>query len=816
MLYDFQIDIRESTIPNAGNGAFLTYLGARKLKKQAAIRSERLLKQHVIEGMAETEPMTAILPGGLGIGVTVTGQNLYRNDNNRYWSKIRSKFLSEHSQNDTVSSAFDENSVQCGIHQEVLKLRSEVEDGKRIGFLGIHSESDYVEANDVLFWSGPESMFEVGRYGPIRPEDRKTELNFSMKNFIYDFEPAEWSYDVDEKILGDCQLIDITDDATGEVHSEAKKHTPIYVNEIGHNTNLCANVRIMHKNDRSVYYYACIEKENAMKKGDCVELLVDYGKLYENVRERKGYGVANLYGNVGDDSDRGAKLQRNFAARQSIESEISKLSVVRLYYLAEFLMERIFPEINESIEDIFRHHVPSQLKSRFLVARRRLHWIGERLEQQLEKCFGSLQRVYFSSKFITSFQNIIHSFKWSSLPGVFSAIQDTASDIPNICAKDCILNEISEELLYKVSNIIPKPFDTKIWSQLGNLLIESVTKKIAIHMFCSSEMSIEERQAKLGRSVLDDAKRYSKLTTRCSTVLDGTATDGNFYDYFFDLLSFKSPQHKVNQKQFFYKRPNKKPRSIYDAKKIINFGTASALAEVQAYQDAVDVGFLEPHAIPGVLKNLIECEKSIVCKYPSSSPNSKIGRLPQFYWIARGAESIKKGTAIVNVEWYLMNQLLLVVHSLASNCVEWKASSQKMVPYSLERLCEVVGVEVNAAKKALSNGFILPECPEEVTITHQSPSSSVANQDKSSKRGALPVPSDEFPGWTVKQVPRQGSRHVDKYWYHPSLSEVTFRSRVGVTAVLTQAERLGVDLRTALESIPRDDSRKWCTGLKTS
>ncbi len=169
-LYDFQLDIRESTIPNAGNGAYLTFLGARKLTKQAATRSERLLKQHVIEDMTDLEPLTAKLPGGLGIGVTVTGRNLYGNDNNQYWSKNRSQLFFEHCQNGTISPELDENLVQCEIHREVLKLRSKVEDGKRIGFLGIHSESDYVESDDELFWSGPESMFEIGRYGPIRPE----------------------------------------------------------------------------------------------------------------------------------------------------------------------------------------------------------------------------------------------------------------------------------------------------------------------------------------------------------------------------------------------------------------------------------------------------------------------------------------------------------------------------------------------------------------------------------------------------------------------------------------------------------------------
>lgn len=48
-------------------------------------------------------------------------------------------------------------------------------------------------------------------------------------------------------MLGHRQLVDITDDITGEVHSLAKRHTPIYVNEVGHNTELNANVLIRDK-----------------------------------------------------------------------------------------------------------------------------------------------------------------------------------------------------------------------------------------------------------------------------------------------------------------------------------------------------------------------------------------------------------------------------------------------------------------------------------------------------------------------------------------------------------------------------------------
>ena len=88
-----------------------------------------------------------------------------------------------------------------------------------------------------------------------RAEDRKINLHFDFKNFIHNYEPSEWSYEVPEKMLGHRQIVDITDDTTGEVHSIAKKHTPIYVNEVGNNPDLHSNTLIREKNDRSIYYY---------------------------------------------------------------------------------------------------------------------------------------------------------------------------------------------------------------------------------------------------------------------------------------------------------------------------------------------------------------------------------------------------------------------------------------------------------------------------------------------------------------------------------------------------------------------------------
>ena len=132
-------------------------------------------------------------------------------------------------------------------------------------------------------------------------------------------------------MLGQPQTIDITDDATGEVHQLARQHTPIYVNEVGHNPKLHPNVLIRDKNDRSVYYYICIDEEHAMKKGDTVELFVDYGEEYEEVRERKGYGRVNISENLGGDEDDGARLERNFLEREQVELLAHDVLLIFIY-----------------------------------------------------------------------------------------------------------------------------------------------------------------------------------------------------------------------------------------------------------------------------------------------------------------------------------------------------------------------------------------------------------------------------------------------------------------------------------------------------
>lgn len=239
-LYEFRVEIKPSKIPNSGLGAFVQFLGARVLKNDASNRWARLLGEHVTHDdngnlfVKTQEELTAEMYGGRKMNVTLKGNNLHHNDNSLYWSKERQRYLNEHvEKNGTLLDHFDEDEICCKVNSEVKKYRSKIPEGERIGFLGIHSESDYVEDKTVVFSSEKSGlgMLELGRYGPHRRIDVKDNLHFCFKNFIFDFEPSEWSYGVSDQRLGRDQAIDITDDATGEVHSLARQSTPIYVNE---------------------------------------------------------------------------------------------------------------------------------------------------------------------------------------------------------------------------------------------------------------------------------------------------------------------------------------------------------------------------------------------------------------------------------------------------------------------------------------------------------------------------------------------------------------------------------------------------------
>jgi len=169
------------------------------------------------------------------------------------------------------------------------------------------------------------------------------------------------------------------------------------------------------------------------------------------------------------------------------------------------------------------------------------------------------------------------------------------------------------------------------------------------------------------------------------------------------------------------------------------------------------------------------------------------------------------------------------VHILASTCVDWNPSSEETgnYLYSLERLCREIELDVNDAKKALSQGTMNPVWPASEITAVYSPALSDdgpvkgfrLERRKSRRRAAtssaqqLYKGSDaEFPGWTVKEIQRANSRHVDRYWTHPELEGVMVRSKVGMNTLLNYMQVNGVGIKSAYEK--NRETTKYFSGVK--
>jgi hypothetical protein len=214
--------------------------------------------------------------------------------------------------------------------------------------------------------------------------------------------------DVPELLQNHTQMIDITDDATGNVHALARSHTPTYVNEVGHNPHLHTNVVIRDKDDRTVHYYVAIDQKHAMMKGDSVELLVDYGDTYEEVRERKGYGRDITFD----------PIQRNLEQREDLENNIRCLTEYGMFELVEFLAENIFaPLVSQA--GTKNSDLPWE---RVLVARRRLQWIGEKVDERVQELAESY--VNANSKLLFYIRRVTQEWRNERHDHDPSALQD--------------------------------------------------------------------------------------------------------------------------------------------------------------------------------------------------------------------------------------------------------------------------------------------------------------------------------------------------------------------------------------------------------
>ncbi len=547
-----------------------------------------------------------------------------------------------------------------------------------------------------------------------------------------------------------------------------------------------------------------------MKAGDEVELLVDYGEAYEDTRERKGYGKDNneVYG--GDYDDAAACLKRNFVDREMVQLDIASLKLYDLFYLVEYLTTDVLAPVDQRIRN-WQNELFTRL-SKDLVARQRIHWLRVQLQTRVKELVANrdpgdklLGRQSLVTELVKAIEKSLLEWEFAMLPEIFSSL-NTISIGDDKTLQDIITLELSEELLYSIASKFPDPLNCTMWSKIGTGITETITQAIARYSVCHKEPT-QSMPKMLAAFILASVRNAANLVRdACSAVNSGSLSR----DDAIDKLSFHSLSRKMKKKDV---APNGSLIDVYASDLNIHYGAAATIADIQAYQDAVELGYLEPYFNPWSTRKLTDTKLSMVSQYPSGNRSNSN---QQFHRMARSIDAFKSGVARVNEHWYLLNQVFLPVHILVSGCVKWPEGFQH---YSLEKLCEAIGIELKDAKEAIERGFMKPNWPElEEKPENDTPTKKKKRLRKVPSSAARTVEngtSDEFPGWNVERIRRISSLHVDSYWSHPSLDGVVVRSRVGVREMIAKMETNRIDAQTAYNIMMKEGKKKYFGGRKS-
>ena len=295
-----------------------------------------------------------------------------------------------------------------------------------------------------------------------------------------------WGFDVPEEILGVEQVIDITDDCTGEPHEVARKNIPMYVNEVGHNKKLNETICAFNENDRVIKYYLKIDKP--LKKGEEIELFVNYKKGYERNRERKGYGKRNIDGTIRGDDHFPTCLTRNFADRTDLTLDIKSTQPGAFFMLTVFCYEEIGQKLHANANDFLSsqpcgsHDFSCSVSSRQLVAIRRLEWLTTIFQKHCDYLKKQISTQQIETKVMLEQCDLyIPRMRWRGWTELFSLLDKhpTTIDRQGKNLRNELDREAIEEICFDVLGKLSRPLDDSRWCPIAVKLTETLCKEIA-------------------------------------------------------------------------------------------------------------------------------------------------------------------------------------------------------------------------------------------------------------------------------------------------------------------------------------------------
>ena len=515
------------------------------------------------------------------------------------------------------------------------------------------------------------------------PLDRKRELDYDVKNYLFNDAPAEYGFGVNGDICGCKQIVDITDDATGTRHEAALRLPMNYVNEVGHNPNLKANVFIREQDNHSVHYYLNLRKP--LKKGETVELYADYEETYERVRERKGYGKNK---DVKSDEHEPTALARNFEERQFIIDLIGSLDTVGLFHLTEFVAENILEPLDDGIDKFLENGSgadPSNAKLTCLqwVARHRLTWLGEiifsRVSTILPEIPDVLPRGWPHRSLLEQTRKWANQMKWSLRDQCVSALAKRDAD-----AYEALALASREDILYRLSTKLVSPLDEAMWCPAAVELLSN----LCVDTASSMTMNDGDREKALTKSCLRHAKSAAeKIRAACRDCREVCSA--------LDALKFVSSVASdevvdINTLKTF---PGFKVKNFFGRHTTVRKGILATMLEVQSYVDALALASL-PERVDVNLAPKGSSHKVLIVD--GSKVEAGVVGYPRL------VSSVEEGDRI-SEDWYLLWQVVYAVHCFAEEFIGKTPEAKN--EYSLEKLCRHVGVDVTKARIVVERGI---------------------------------------------------------------------------------------------------------------
>lgn len=640
---------------------------------------------------------------------------------------------------------------------------------------------------------------------------------FDVKSLIFSHEPSEWCFGVNEKLYGRyTQTIDITDDSTGKTHQAAMNELAMHVNEVGHNKDLVQNVDALERHDRSVYYFINIVKP--MKKDEQVELLTNYGEHYEDIRERKNYGLRNMKGETKGDSDPHCRYGRNLEVRDIVSRTIDDLQLCQLYPTMEFVEEEIRRPVvtatnrflNTTMKFVATGNVtvPSALQWVALV---RMQYVCYLFSDHLASIEGSAP--YLQRQVGYPFQGLLDTckewserLKWTQYAD-FLRLDPSITDAEGKNIREAVTFEIKEHVWWELRKELKDPFNKSIWCPIAYDLIAKLSHDVAL-LTWTTEPTFGLLREKIYSAASSAAKKVSEAAKNYAT------NSGSF-----ERLQFEAGVPKgtsVTAEQVASLRKNAMEGHSLNPK-----GLLAALCDMHAYFDCAYL--LEDHRIGPFFSLPAGASEQmyLMVKYEGFASGSKLASVP------KSMETSRQQSASVNESWYIMWQVIYIANAFANKYLPNGEDVPFHERFSLEKLCSRTGFDVVLARKHIAKGIrprsLHEKVPNNEHYTDIRPGKSLDKCTKSTIRGAGAstgqewinsfgtrrpkaifvwegVPNEPLPGgwpvgWVKKVYERQSGAskgHLDRYWHSPQ-NNFRLRSMAEVKRFMGCLQSVGGD-----------------------